>query len=86
MEVGTFLTSPSKAGIQKSVTRMDPAPQGLGGSLSGPEHASSETKCIICSQNFSSQSPQGPQPGPSALGLAEEPDQRQLLGHGPCWP
>lgn len=33
-----------------------------------------------------SQSPWGPWPGRSIVGLAVEPNQRQLLGHGPCWP
>lgn len=52
----------------------------LAGSHKGSEHASPETKCFILSQNFGET-----WPDPFTLGLAAEPNQRQLLGCGPLW-
>lgn len=84
---------PGGFGIQESSTRMDPAPQALLvrspvksllapqlGGHNGSEHASSETKCGILSQNR-----WGTWPGSFTLSLAAESNQRQLPGCGPHW-
>lgn len=98
MEFGTFPTLPGRFGIQGSGTeRARPRstahkkPSGVPDSPTGwrpqwPKVCFSRKQVvsflviIVPSQSW------GTQPGPSVLGLAAEPNQRQLLGLGPCWP